>query len=289
MTVAAALPSHRAAGAAAALPAIAGYRVHRLLGHGRTAAVYLAEHRQRGGLLALKVPHSPPAGARSGGRRFAAECEMLASIRHSHVVGVLEHRQDGPAFLAMEYLDGGTLRQCMRARMPPRAAVGLLRQAARGLAALHGAGIVHRDVKPENFLLRGPGTVVLADLGVAAREGDATARVAVGHSVGTPRYAAPEQTAGGPPSPAADVYSLGILFHELLCGRPPFAARTPLEAVAQHLVAPVPRLPAALASYQFLIERLLAKHPTCRPADAAAVLREIEWMAPCPADGFEND
>jgi serine/threonine protein kinase len=267
------------------LPVIEGYRLGRLLGQGRAAAVYLAEHRRRRGNVALKVRTAPAAASDLGARRFAMECELLASIHDEHVVRVVEHRQHGLAYLAMEYLGGGTLRQQMRGATSPARALTLLEQAALGLQALHGNGIVHRDVKPENFLVRAPGELVLVDLGVAARKGDSGAGAAAGTLLGTLRYVAPEQAQGAAPDPAADVYSLGIVFHEMLCGRPPFAGATPLELVWQHLMAPVPRLPPALAHCQLLIDRMLDKRPHRRPADAGALLREFQHMAPCPADG----
>jgi len=272
-------------GPARRLPGLEGYRLGRLLGQGRAAAVYLAEHRRRGGNVALKVRRAPAAARDPGGRRFALECELLASIHDDHVVRVVEHQHDGTAYLAMEYLGGGSLRQHMRGACTPAQTLALLGQAARGLRALHASGIVHRDVKPENLLLRARGELVLVDLGVAARQGDRTAGVPAGTLLGTLRYAAPEQVQGAAPSPAADVYSLGIVLYELLCGRPPFAGATPLELLAQHLVAPVPRLPRSLACCQPLIDRMLDKRPHHRPADAGALLREIQRMAPCPADG----
>jgi eukaryotic-like serine/threonine-protein kinase len=262
-------------------PAIDGYRISRPIAEGRRAAVYLAEQRGGGGPVALKVMKRSPDPQALAWRWFAAGCDMLSSVRHDNVVRVFGHGTHGDlAYLAMEYLEGGTLRDGMRAPMTEEHALAMLRQAAEGVAALHREGIVHRDVKPENFLLRAPGVLVVADLGVASRLGEEALHVPPGKLVGTLCYAAPEQVQGQPPSPAADVYSLGILFHELLCGRPPFSGTTPLELLAQHLVAPVPRLPARLARYQPIVSRMLEKRPECRAADADAVLEEIQRLAP---------
>ena len=167
----------------------------------------------------------------------------------------------------------------MRGGVDEDAAVSLLRQAAGGLAAAHRRAIVHRDVKPENFLMRASVVLVLTDFGIAAAR-DTGSRVAPGELVGTPSYAAPEQAQGEQPTAAADVYSLGVMFYEMLCGRRPFNGPTALEVLSQHLVAPVPRLPAEFAHYQPLIERMLEKRPKYRLPDADAVLQEIRRVAP---------
>lgn len=269
----------------ARLACVAGYRSLRLLGAGRMATVCLAQQRSSGRQVALKVLKPAFEDDGAGRRSLAAECAALASIRHEQVVRMLDHRLLGdPGYLAMEYLDGGTLRDRLGSPLRPAQAVSLLRQAAGALAAVHRRAMVHRDVKPENFLLRSCGVLVLTDFGLAAPQGFALPPPSPGRLVGTPRYVSPEQAEGEPPAAAADVYSLGVLFHEMLCGRPPFAGRTALEVVAQHLVAPVPRLPRALALWQPLIDAMLDKHSQRRPADADAVLREIRRLAPLPAD-----
>jgi len=263
------------------LPSIDGYRVGRLIGTGRVARIYLADDERRGGKVAVKVLKRENAQSEPARRAFAAECAISSCIRHEHVVRVVEHSAGGdPAYLAMEYLPGGNLRERMRAGVDEQTAVSLLRQAAGALAAAHRRAIVHRDVKPENFLMRASGAPVLADFGVAAARGHTGPRVAPGELVGTPSYAAPEQAQGELPTAAADVYSLGVMFYEMLCGRRPFTGPTPLEVLSQHLVAAVPPLPAQLTHYQPLISRMLEKRPKYRLPDADAVAQEIMRVAP---------
>jgi len=261
-------------------PAVDGYCIERMIGEGHAATVYLADDMRRGGKVALKVLKGLCGESQTIRQGFAAECAILSSIRHEHVVGAIEHRTGGdPCYLAMEYLGGGNLRERMRRGVGPEQALALLRQAAAGLSQVHCLAVVHRDVKPDNFLMRAPGELVLTDFGVAAGRGDIAARVAPGRLVGTAAYAAPEQAQGEPPDAAADVYSLGIVFYEMLRGRRPFSGTTVLEALSQHLMAPVPRLPGMLAAYQALIDRMLEKRPQRRLPDADAVLQEIERMA----------
>jgi serine/threonine-protein kinase PpkA len=266
------------------LPSIDGYRIGRLIGEGRAAAVWLADD-AGGGKVALKVLKETACRNDLIRQGFGAECAILAAIRHRHVVRVFGHQAGAePHYLVMEYLAGGSLRERMRHAISPPEAVSLLRQAAGGLAAAHRQGVVHRDVKPENFLLRVSGELVLIDFGVAARQGDLAASVAPGRLVGTAWYASPEQAQGEPPSAAADVYALGIVFYEMLLGRRPFAGETVLETLSQHLMAPVPPLPGALGRYQPLMARMLEKRPQHRLADADAVLQEIHAMAPWQPD-----
>lgn len=257
--------------------AAAGYRLERMLARGRTARVYQACDRC-GCRVAVKLVERTGADDAAAGQ-LAREHALLSRVRDRRVVRVREHRVlRDVAFLAMDYVPGGTLRERLCKPLPPVHAVRWLRQAAAAAAAAHRAGIVHRDLKPANLIVRCDGTLVLADFGIAASSGQGGG-AAPGTLVGTAAYAAPEQLQGAEPAPAADVYSLGVLFHELLCGRPPYVAATPLEVIAQQLVAPVPRLPSPLARYQPLLERLLEKRPQHRPRDGAAVLHHIHGLA----------
>ena len=267
---------------------IGGYCLGRQLGGRGAAAIHVAQDR-RGRHVALKMVHRARRPGDPSWRWFASECAFVSAVRDQHVVRAYEHRVVGDvAYLAMEYLPGGTLREHLRSGIGPEHALSLLRQAALGLAAAHRCGIVHRDVNPQNLLLR-EGHLVLADFGVAARAGDASARAGAGRLVGTACYTAPEQAQGEAPQPQADVYSLGVVFHEMLCGQPPFTGRTATELLAQHLVAPVSRLPRSLGAYQCLVDQLLAKQPQHRPADADGVLQEIQRLAPALWHGPGRD
>lgn len=239
----------------------ARYGLERVVGRGRHASVWLARDRERRTQVALKFA---PAGS------LAAEREALACVAHPHVVGAHASGTwtDGRDFIAMDYAPGCAA--ALQGRLSPAAASRLLREAAAALAAVHAAGWVHRDVKPAHLLLRGDGSVALADFGSAVRIGAGGASHA--SAVGTPRYAAPEQTRGASAAPAADVYSLGIAVWEVLTGRPPFGGETLIEIYSQHLRARVPRLPDAWASWQELLDGMLAKDPDERPADGAALL-----------------
>jgi eukaryotic-like serine/threonine-protein kinase len=247
-------------------PRLAGFRLLRQVGRGRRAEAWLARHPDFDEPVVLKLQR---AQAGSLAREYAI-ATRVAAARIVQVHGFGEAADW--CWLAMEYLPAGNLRRLVGQGGTPEEALALLRQAALGLAQLHRRGLVHRDVKPGNLLLRADGQLVLADFGLVADEGAVDLRAAPGAVVGTPRYVAPEQLQGAPAAPAADVYSLGVLLYELLCGGPPFAGETVLEVLSQHLVAPLPRLPADVAWLQPLMDRMLAKEVKDRLADADAVL-----------------
>lgn len=265
-------------GRAVHMPAIPGYRLQRRIGQGRMCAAYLAHDPVRGGEVALKV--FPQAHANDAVRKhsFVQEFRIPFLVRNRHVVRVFDQIiGESYSFIAMEYVEGGDLAGAIRRGLTVRDAMSLLRQAAVALAEIHRRGFVHCDVKPENMLLRGGGELVLADFGLARRVGTVSA-AAPGSVLGTPCYAAPEQAQGGAAAPAADVYSLGIVFYEMLCGVPPFAGLTPMEVHCQHLVAGVPKMRRGLAALQPLIDSMLEKQATRRPQDGDAVLHQIDLM-----------
>jgi class 3 adenylate cyclase/CheY-like chemotaxis protein/tRNA A-37 threonylcarbamoyl transferase component Bud32 len=261
---------------AEAEPSIHGYRVLAKIGEGGMSCVYLAESDEQKKVV-LKVLKGKRKDGDGMWERFFQECAILSAIQHENVVRIYDQGfGEELAYLAMEHLGGGTLREQMDRGITPRQALSLLSQAACGLAEIHRFGIVHRDIKPANLMLRETGVLVLTDFGVAKRLDDSNTRTMHGEVLGTPYYISPEQAQGGKVTPCTDLYSLGVIFFEMLTGRRPFAGGTILEIVSQHISAPVPQLPEELAEHQCLVDGLLAKRPEERYESAEALLAAID-------------
>jgi len=250
---------------------IAGYRIVRELGRGGMATVYLAVQESLGREVALKVMN--PALAADAGfvERFLREARLMASFRHRALVPVFEAGRSGEVlFLAMEYLPGGNAGD-LRGGDPEEIRRCLL-DVALGLAYIHARGVVHRDLKPENILRREDGSYVLSDFGIARSQLQSRELTAPHSAIGTPSYMSPEQWRGEAVDAGADLYSLGIVVFELLTGRTPFNGEDGWAIGMQHMQAPRPSLPAELAEWQPLLDRLLAVERTRRPAVAAEVV-----------------
>ncbi len=258
-------------------PVIAGYRVIAKIGEGGMSSVFLAEGEEPGRKVVLKVLKGRRGDDEALWKRFFQECAILSSVHHAHVVRIYDQGfGEELAYIAMEHLAGGTLRDLIQRRLWPRQALALIAQAASGLAEIHRCGIVHRDVKPANLMLRNEHEVVLTDFGVAKwldREAEQTLH---GEILGTPYYISPEQAQCAEVTPRTDLYSLGVIFYEMLTGERPFHGETIPEILAQHITAPVPRLPGGLAGYQLLLDGMLAKRPEERFANADALLAAIK-------------
>ena len=258
-------------------PVIKGYRVLAKIGEGGMSSVYLAEEQSRARRVVLKVLKGRRGDDDSLWKRFFQECAIVSAIEHKNVVRIYDQGfGDELAYIAMEYLGGGSLRELIARGLSPRQALSLLSQAASGLAEIHRCGIVHRDIKPANLMLRNEGVLVLTDFGVAKRLDGSAGQTLHGEILGTPYYLSPEQAQGGQVTARADLSSLGVIFYEMLTGRRPFAGGTILEILSQHVSAPIPRLPAALADYQRLVDGMLAKRAEDRLESGDAVLAEID-------------
>ena len=253
---------------------VAAYAALEHLGHGGMAQVYLARHRASGERHVLKM--LPIEANEDALQRFLQEYALIAQVGHPHVVRI--HGQGFGtrcAYIAMEHLPGGTLRDRLRSGIASEDALRFVQQVALALEAIHARGIIHCDLKPENLMFRDDGTLVLTDFGIAMQPGTELTPSAPGEVYGTPYYMSPEQARGAPLDARSDLYALGIIAFEMLAGVKPFSAARADAVVRQHLHAPVPRLPEALSDLQPLLERLLAKSPADRYASAGALLRAL--------------
>ncbi len=257
------------------------YRVERRLGHGGMATVYLARDDELRRPVAVKVLAENLAGDGSFRERFVREARLAARLSHPNVVQVFDAGEsEGRPYIVMEYVPGETLGALLRERgqLYPDEAVGLGRQACAGLQHAHDAGLVHRDVKPQNLLLREDGLLKVADFGIA-RAAEATALTQIGAVLGTAAYLSPEQASGEEVTGAADLYSLGAVLYELLTGRPPYEFETLTELAAkqtQGAIVPVRDLePAVPDAVEAVVMRCLARDPRFRPPSAAALAQEL--------------
>jgi serine/threonine protein kinase len=259
-------------------PLIRGYRFIKKLNASNHSAVYLAEREPAGGEVILKVLRQVPDVADSIGAfdRFLQEYELIAEIHHPNIVRIFDLGVgDDHAHIAMEYLDGGDMKQRIAAGINEVDAVRYLRQIASGLARVHSVGILHRDLKPGNIMLRRDDTVALIDFGLAKRMRLQLEITDSGEIFGTPYYMSPEQGHGTDMDLRSDIYSLGVIFFEMLTGRKPFRAESAMGIIYLHAKAPVPLLPPRFGKYQALLNMMLAKQPEDRLQNAAEV---DEWL-----------
>ena len=258
------------------------YRLERPLGRGGMATVYLGRDSELDRPVAVKVLAENLAGDAAFRKRFLREARLAARLSHPNVVSVYDAGEDadGRLYIVMECVEGETLADVLRerGRLPADEAVGLALQACRGLAHAHAAGLVHRDVKPQNLLLRKDGILKIADFGIA-RAAETTALTQVGTVLGTAAYLSPEQALGKEVTSAADVYSLGAVLYELLAGRPPYEFDSLGDLAAQQAqgaITPVSELaPDVPERVEDAVMRSLARNPHYRPSSAAELAREL--------------
>jgi eukaryotic-like serine/threonine-protein kinase len=253
------------------------YRIEDTLGHGGMAVVYVAEDAELGRRVAVKVLAEQFAADDEFRRRFVREARLAARLSHPNVVHVYDAGEDdGHPFIIMELVPGETVADLLKRRrkLPAHEAATLIRQGALGLQHAHEAGLVHRDVKPQNLLLREDGVLKIADFGIA-RAAESTRLTQLGTVLGTAAYLAPEQALGGEVGPEADIYSLGAVLYEVLTGRPPHEFESLADLAEHHregAVVPVRDLePSVPPSLEALVMRCLAREARFRPQSAGEV------------------
>jgi eukaryotic-like serine/threonine-protein kinase len=259
-------------------PLIRGYRFIKKLNASAHSAIYLAERESTGIKVVLKVLQQVPDIGDGIGAfdRFLQEYELIAEINHPNIVKIYDLGVgDDHAHIAMEYLGGGDLKQRIAAGITEPKAVGYLRQIASALSEVHAVGILHRDLKPGNIMLREDDSVALIDFGLAKRMRLQLEITDEGEIFGTPYYMSPEQGHGNGVDHRSDIYSLGVIFYEMLTGVKPFRADTAMGIIYQHAKAPVPFLSPRFACYQAILNMMLAKDPDDRLQSAEEV---EEWL-----------
>ena len=261
---------------------IRGHRFVRELAVGGTSAVYLAESERAGEMVVLKVLRdSPTAGdEHTQFTRFMQEYELISKVRHPNVVRIFDLGiADDHAYLAMEYFSRGDLRSLIASGLDGSEALSYLAQMAAALEVVHAVGVLHRDLKPGNIMLRADGSVALIDFGLAKHVQVDAEITATGEIFGTPYYMSPEQGHGHDTDARSDIYSIGIIFYEMLMRRKPYVAGTPMQVIYKHAHAPLPELKADFKRFEEVLYNCIAKDPKRRYASADSLLdsaRELE-------------
>lgn len=266
---------------------IRGYRCIRRLSAGATSDLFVAESERLGTLVALKVARDRQDEQQSvdAFRRFLQEYEIAQRIASPAVVRLHDLGvSDEHAWLVMEYFALGDLRRRMRSSLSPRQALRFAVAIAEALAAVHAAGVLHRDLKPGNVMLREDGSIALIDFGLSKDAALALDVTDTGMIFGTPHYMSPEQGHAEALDVRSDLYSLGVILFEMLSGHKPYRAENPMAIVYKHRKEPLPQLPAQFAAVQPVLERLMAKTPAERFDDApqarAALAETLSgWLA----------
>jgi serine/threonine protein kinase len=262
------------------------YRLDRKIGSGGMADVWLAEDTELDRNVAIKILHDRFAQDGEFVQRFQREAQSAAGLQHPNVVGVFDRGSFRDSyFIAMEYVDGPSLKDLVKGGMGTQDAIDFTRQILNAARFAHRKGIIHRDLKPQNVLIDDEGRARVADFGIA-RGGENSDITATGSVMGTAQYLSPEQAQGKPTTPRSDIYSIGVILYEALTGRVPFEGASAV-AVALKQVSETPRRPSAInpnipPALDAVVMRALAKDPEARFKDADAFLRALDAAEKAP-------
>lgn len=259
---------------------IPGYTIKQVIGEGGMATVYLAVQQSLERQVALKVMAKVLVDDESFRKRFLKEAKIIAQLHHPRIITIHDFGVYGDTYyICQEYLPGGTLADEITSGLTIQRALYILKGVADALEYAHAKGFVHRDIKPQNVLFRGDRfrSPVLTDFGIAkATVPDQTQLTIANVFCGSPAYASPEQAKGLDLDHRSDLYSLGIVFYQMLTGNVPYSASDPVSIAVRHITDPVPRLPPELAAtFQPFLDRCLAKEPDGRFSSAEEVIQAI--------------
>ncbi len=262
------------------------YELDHKIGSGGMADVWLAEDTELDRKVAIKILHDRFAQDKEFVQRFQREAQSAAGLQHPNVVGIFDRGVFRDTyFIAMEYVDGPSLKDLVKGGMGTQEAIGITRQILNAARFAHRKGIVHRDLKPQNVLIDDEGRARVADFGIA-RGGENSDITATGSVMGTAQYLSPEQAQGKETTPRSDLYSIGVILYEALTGRVPFEGDSAV-AVALKQVSEAPRRPSAInpnvpPALDAVVMRALAKDPDARFKDADAFLKALDAAERAP-------
>jgi tRNA A-37 threonylcarbamoyl transferase component Bud32 len=260
---------------------IRGHRCIRQIGSGGMCTIYLAESERAGALVVLKVFSQVPDVSERivTFDRFLQEYEIIASLRHRNIVSIYDLGvADDHAYIAMEHFPAGDLRHRMKGPLNPLTALNFTQQIASALNAIHSVGVLHRDLKPANVMLRADDSLCLIDFGLAKANETDVALTGTREIFGTPYYMSPEQGHAEEIDARSDLYSLGVMYFEMLTGRKPFTGTTAMEVIYKHKRAEIPEIGREFAEYEGILRRLLAKSPKDRYQSAGELLQAISSL-----------
>ncbi|MCU7958950.1 MAG: serine/threonine protein kinase [gamma proteobacterium symbiont of Bathyaustriella thionipta] len=256
---------------------IPGYKIEKKIASGGMGTVYLGTQLSLARPVALKIMRPELAKNSEFTDRFLEEGMIVARLTHPGIVTIFDlGLADDCHFIALEYVDGGDLKQRIKRGISTRKALRILRKLAFALHFAHRMGVVHRDVKPENILFR-DGAPLLTDFGIAIRLNETVDKDEL--AAGSPYYMSPELALGTDLDGRSDLYSLGVVFYEMLTSRRPYSGSSYDDLMCEHLTADIPNLPADMRYLQPLLDRMLAKSPEDRFSSAAKLLKAIEQIA----------
>ena len=244
---------------------IPGYRIIRKINQGGMSTVYLAIQMSVGRIVALKVMNPSLTSDPAFSERFQREATIVGQLSHPNIVAIYDiGRSEDLNYIAMDYLPGGSVHDKMINGLTGEEALKVTKEIANALDHAHEKGYIHRDIKPENILFRADNSAVLSDFGVAKGIVGVSRATHVGTVVGTPHYMSPEQARGQPVDSRSDLYSLGVVFFEMLTGALPYQGEDAVTIALKHISAPIPKLPVQYQIYQKLLDKFLAKDPSQR-------------------------
>jgi eukaryotic-like serine/threonine-protein kinase len=264
---------------------VPGYAIIKEIATSNFSSVFLARSERLRRNVVLKImKRGTSQREMEDAERFQREYEIISSVAHRSIAEIYDFGTlPQHLYLAMEYFPCGDLRERLYNPVSVEEALYYLRTIAEALRVIHVFGILHRDLKPANVMLRDDNSPVLIDFGLARRAIGDSAVTGVGQVLGSPYYISPEQAQGLTVDGRTDLYSLGVIFYEMLTGQKPYAGRSAVAIMAQHTNSPIPRLPPDVAQQQPLLDRLMAKETHSRYASADELLADLNAEAETPA------